>query len=105
MHSYIHKGLSFLAIVLCIAFFAPRAEAQTAGNCVYGKAEKYLDVNNVRARILNVGGLFWNGDPNVYTVPKGGAAEAIFAGGIWLSGIAEGDNKLRMAAATYGTWE
>lgn len=105
MHSYIHKGLSFLAIVLCFAFFAPRAEAQTVGNCVNGKAEKYLDVNNVRARILNVGGLFWNGDPNVYTVPKGGAAEAIFAGGIWLSGITEGDNKLRMAAATYGTWE
>jgi len=105
MHSYIHKGLSFLATVLCFAFFAPRAEAQTVGNCVTGKAEKYLDVNNVRARILNVGGLFWNGDPNVYTVPKGGKADAIFAGGIWLSGITEGDNKLRMAAATYGTWE
>lgn len=94
-----------MAIVLCFAFFAPRAEAQTPGNCVNGKAEKYLDVNNVRARILNVGGLFWNGDPAVYTVPKGGKADAIFAGGIWLSGITEGDNKLRMAAATYGTWE
>lgn len=105
MHSYIHKGLSFLAIVLCFAFFAPRAEAQTVGNCVTGKAEKYLDVNNVRVRILNVGGLFWNGDPNIYTVPKSGDAQAIFAGGIWLSGTTEGDNKLRMAAATYGTWE
>lgn len=79
--------------------------AQTSGTCATGTAEKYLDVNNVRARILNTGGLFWNGDPNVYEVPKGGGAMSVFASGIWVSGFTASDSNLRMAAATYGSWE
>lgn len=105
MRSVFLKGLSLLAITLGVMITSPQGYAQTAGSCAVGKAEKYLDVNNVQARILNVGGLFWNGDPNVYYVPKGGDAAAIFAGGIWLSGTTAADSKLRMAAATYGTWE
>ncbi|TDI76041.1 MAG: hypothetical protein E2O84_03425, partial [Bacteroidetes bacterium] len=47
------------------------AAAQSVGNCDRALGEAYLDVGNVRARILNTGGLFWRGEPHVYEVPKG----------------------------------
>ena len=76
--------------------------AQT-GNCKIGMAEGSLDVNNVRARLVNTGGLFWNGSPHVYEVPKYGNAHAIFASSIWIAGLV--DNDLRATAARYGRWE
>lgn len=72
------------------------------GTCREAIGETYLDINNVRARILNNGNLFWRGDPHVYNVPKGGRAHAIFAAGIWIGGY-EGD-QLRIAAARYGNY-
>lgn len=78
--------------------------AQNVGNCVTGSAKAYLDVGNVKARILNVGGLFWNGDPADYFVPKNGTASAIFASGFWMGGY-DSQNQLRIAGATYGSWE
>ena len=71
--------------------------------CSTGTAEAYLDIGNVRARIPNNGGLFWNGAPNVYEVPKGGGVDAIFAASFWLGGMV--DDSLRMAASRYGPWE
>jgi hypothetical protein len=91
----------FLAFFLWIT---PASYSQTVGNCTTGKAEQYLDANNVRARMLNTGGLFWNGDPNVYTVPKDGKANSIFTSGFWFGGYDE-QNKLHIAATTYGSWE
>jgi hypothetical protein len=85
-------------------WITPISFGQSVGNCTTGRAQQYLDANNVRARMLNTGGLFWNGDPNVYTVPKGGKANAIFASGFWLGGYDE-QNKLHIAAATFGNWE
>jgi hypothetical protein len=91
----------FLAFFLWIT---PASFGQSVGNCTTGRAQQYLDVNNVRARMLNTGGLFWNGDPNVYTVPKSGKANSIFTSGLWVGGYDE-QNRLRIAAATYGPWE
>ncbi|MEX1055018.1 MAG: hypothetical protein WED81_03250, partial [Rhodothermales bacterium] len=71
--------------------------------CATGSALAFLDVNNVRASLYNTGGLFWKGSGNVYTVPKTGRANAIFASGIWLGGMV-GD-ELRMAGTTYGPFE
>ena len=73
------------------------------GTCVAGKADKRLDINFVRARITNTGGLFWNGDPNVYEVPINSNNQAIFASGLWIGGTVNGE--LRIAAARYGNWE
>ena len=77
------------------------AQAQV-GTCRAALGESYLDINNVRARILNNGNLFWRGSPHVYNVPKGGGAQAIFAGGIWIGGYVGG--QLRVAAARYGNY-
>jgi len=96
------RFISLCSIILLTPLFY--VFAQTSGTCATGKAEQYLDINNVRARLMNTGGLFWNGDPNVYTVPKNGTASAIFAHGLWLSGYTETD-ELRVAAASFSTWE
>ena len=94
-----HFALGMLAVF--IASFAKTAHAQV-GTCTAAIGEAYLDVNNVRARILNNGNLFWRGSPHVYEVPKGGGANAIFASGIWVGGFVGG--QLRVAAARYGNY-
>jgi hypothetical protein len=82
--------------------------AQTTGTCAPATATVDLDVNNVRARLYNMGGLFWKGAGNVYNVPKALPGQpispnAIFAAGIWMGGTVGG--QLRMGAATYSDWE
>ena len=76
--------------------------AQT-GTCEQAEAEAILDVNNVRARVLNNGALFWRGSPHVYEVPKYGNANAVFNASLWIGGLIE--DTLSMAATTYGPWE
>ena len=93
------------AVIIGLALaagFATEGRAQT-GNCTPALGEAYLDINNVRARILNNGNLFWRGDPFVYEVPKGGGANAIFTSGIWIGGFVGG--QLRAAAARYGSYQ
>jgi hypothetical protein len=82
---------------------APAAQAQSVGSCEQAIGEAYLDINNVRARILNNGNLFWRGSPHVYNIPKGGPSNAIFASGIWMGGQVNG--QLRLAGSTYGPFE
>ena len=72
------------------------------GTCTSPQGESYLDINNVRARILNNGNLFWRGPPNVYNVPKGGGAQAMFNAGVWIGGKVDG--QLRVAAARYNNY-
>ncbi len=101
MH-YIRK-ISLLLAVFAIGLLSTPAQAQTVGSCEQAIGESYLDINNVRARILNNGNLFWRGSPHVYEVPKGGASNAIFASGIWMGGEVNG--QLRLAGSTYGPYE
>lgn len=70
------------------------------GTCPRSTGEAYLDVNDVRARILTTGGLFYRGEPHVYEV---GGANALFAANIWIAGLIQG--KLHAAATRYGEWE
>ena len=95
------RNLAFGMLALMVLSFAKEAHAQV-GTCTVALGEAYLDVNNVRARILNNGNLFWRGDPFVYEVPKGGGANAIFTSGIWIGGYVGG--QLRVAAARYGAY-
>lgn len=77
--------------------------AQDAGTCTPGTAEAFLEANNVRAKVYNTGTLFWAGSGNVYTVPKHGQANAIFAAGLWIGGLVE--DELRFAGTDYGPFE
>ncbi len=97
-----HRITGLFLLLALLLGIAPEAQAQV-GNCTPALGEAFLDINNVRARILNNGGLFWRGDPFVYEVPKGGGANAIFTSGIWIGGFVGGN--LRAAAARYGSYQ
>ncbi|GMQ82130.1 MAG: hypothetical protein BMS9Abin05_1573 [Rhodothermia bacterium] len=77
--------------------------AQQIGTCPRSLGEAYLDANNVRARILNTGGLFYRGQPSVYEIPRGSGIHSIFAGSIWIAGQVGGE--LRASAARYSNNE
>lgn len=100
-----HRSTSLRLFLLGAALLvlATPARAQRVGNCELGSADSFLDVNNVRARLFNNGGLFWRGSGFVYTVPAEGQANSIFASGIWIGGEVSG--QLRFAGTTYGPFE
>jgi hypothetical protein len=79
-----------------------------AGNCSIPVSQYDLSINNVRARLLNAGDLWWDLNTAHYEVPKGNQSSgttypnAIFAGSIWVSGIDQANN-LKIAAQEYRT--
>lgn len=88
----------------------PSSLQSRAGNCVRGKAEIDLDINNVRAHLLNSGDLWWDRNTARYEVPKLTTQQIqsgqrrltpLFAGSIWISGKVAGN--LRLAGLTYST--
>lgn len=74
--------------------------------CIEARAEKDLDINNVRARLRSGGDLWWDGNNARYIVPNVDPASgqpeisSLFAGGIWLGAFDDGGN-LILAAQTY----
>ena len=78
-----------------------------SANCVDGRSEIDLAVNNVRARLRISGDIWWDGEDGKYIVPRvePGSGElevsSLFAGGVWLGGQQQGGD-LFMAASTYG---
>jgi hypothetical protein len=77
-----------------------------AADCVSPSAQFDLDINNVRARLLTGGDLWWDFANARYEVPKAnppGSAPpltALFAGSIWISGFDDGGN-LKVAAQRF----
>jgi hypothetical protein len=77
-----------------------------AGGCNAPADQFDMDVNNVRARLLDAGDQWWDLSNGKYEVPKGDATsstplpQAIFAGAIWVSALDEGNN-LKIAALEY----
>ena len=70
--------------------------------CPVTTAQVDLAINNVRARLLNGGDLWW--DPvsqnPYYEIPVGTNKHSIFAGAIWIGGI-DNQGQVRTAAQTY----
>ncbi len=75
-------------------------KAQTLCSPATGNAD--LDINNVKAKILGGGDMWW--DPSLqsaqYEVPKGSGHTTMFTGSIWLGGL-DIDNTIHLAAQTY----
>lgn len=87
---------------LVMVFPTTTLYAQRDAGCEVGEATAFLDANRVRTQLYNTGGLFWNVDNGpVYTVPKRGDINAIFASSFWVAGMI--GNDLRMAATTYSS--
>jgi len=98
----INRRLTAVLVGL-VALLGLSAPAQAQATCNTGSAEADLDINNVRAKLYNIGGLFWRGSGAQYLVPKESGLGAVFASGIWVGGKVNGD--LRFAGSTYGPWE
>jgi hypothetical protein len=77
-----------------------------ASGCSPGSAATNLDINNVRARIMNGGDMWWDlVGQALYEVPKVTEAgetrkTSLFAGALWIGGYDPSGN-LRAAAMTY----
>jgi len=75
-------------------------------NCANSVSRIDQAINNVRARLLTGGDVWWDGTDGRYIVPKVPAGEpevsSIFAGAVWLGGVDPAGN-LKLAAKTYGT--
>ncbi|MEO6884080.1 MAG: T9SS C-terminal target domain-containing protein [Bacteroidia bacterium] len=72
-----------------------------ASACNPATSQQDLNFNNVRARILGGGDMWWDLLQNPkYEVPKGGGVDALFAGALWIGGIDAG-GQLKIAAMTY----
>ena len=77
-------------------------------DCVPAEAQIDMAINNVRARLLTGGDVWWDGSDGRYVIPKvepgAGVPErsSIFAGAVWLGGFDPGGN-LKLAAQTYST--
>ncbi|GAB5519042.1 MAG: hypothetical protein RhofKO_12930 [Rhodothermales bacterium] len=91
--------LFFVMLLICQIGYA-----QTVGTCLHGEARAELDVSDVRAGLYNTGGLFWRPGENIYTVPKDGTANAIFATSLWIGGLFP-DSSRAFAGTAYGPWE
>lgn len=95
--------IAALGLVMALGIGPTTLRAQDHGDCLTPIAEKYLNANNVSARILNNGGLFWRGEPSEYRVPRFGEPQALWIASILIAGLI--DDELHAAAARVGRWE
>ena len=82
---------------------APANQSRVLAGCSNTQAQTDLSINNVRARVLNGGDLWWNYNDNttgVYEVPSGSGKNSIYAGALWIAGLDAGNN-IHAACQTY----
>ena len=74
----------------------------TAATCQPASATIDLDINNVRARLMTGGDMWWDIGKALaaYEIPKGGGSSSLFAGSCWIGGL-DAQKQLKVAAQTY----
>ncbi len=75
---------------------------RTTASCRPAEATIDLDINNVRAKLMTGGDLWWDrgtGEAR-YEIPKGSRKNSLFAGSVWVGGI-DAQGQLKVAAQTY----
>lgn len=75
----------------------------TAAGCSAASGFRFLDINNVRARINTGGDMWWDlpgGIGSQYYIPKTGTATSMFSGSLWIGGL-DINNQLKLAAIRY----
>jgi hypothetical protein len=116
MFRYIISSCLFLAV--CFNIASARMNAEKPGRppqqgvqptsprfqCSQSIAQKDLKINNVRARLLGGGDMWWDLTDGRYIVPNVQPGEkevsSIFASAIWVGGY-DGGGNLKLAAQTY----
>lgn len=79
-----------------------RALLKTAAGCRDAEATIDLDINNVRARIMTGGDMWWDRGTSEarYEVPKGSRKNALYAGSLWVGGY-DTQGQLKVTAQTF----
>ena len=74
----------------------------TAAGCQPATAAIDLDINNVRARLMTGGDMWWNIGEGVaaYEIPKGSGKSSQFAASCWIGGFDQ-QGQLKVAGQTY----
>lgn len=74
----------------------------TAALCDPATATVDLDINNVRARMMNGGDMWWDRGTGTarYEVPKGSGKHALYSGSVWVGGY-DAEGNLKVCAQTY----
>ncbi len=74
----------------------------TAAGCIPATSAIDLDINNVRARLMTGGDMWWNIGQGAaaYEVPKGSGKSSQFAASCWIGGY-DKQGQLKVAAQTY----
>jgi hypothetical protein len=75
----------------------------TAAGCTPAVTAVDLDINNVRARLMTGGDMWWNqgaGADAAYEIPKGSKRHSQFAASCWIGGF-DKQGQLKVAAQTY----
>ena len=74
----------------------------TAASCDPATASVDLDINNVRARMMNGGDMWYDRATKVarYEVPKGSNKNSLYAGSVWVGGY-DKEKNLKVCAQTY----
>jgi hypothetical protein len=87
---------------LLLLFLLPWSNLQAQNVCNPSTASADLDINNVKAKILGGGDMWWNQGLGFaqYEVPKGSGHHTMFAGSLWLGGL-DINNTIHLAAQTY----
>lgn len=77
---------------------------KTTAGCRQASAGIDLDINNVRARVMSGGDMWYNPGTNqpAYEVPKGSQRHSLYAGSCWIGGI-DANGQLKVTAQTYRT--
>lgn len=76
---------------------------ETTAGCAAASSFRFLDINNVRARINTGGDMWWDlpgGIGAQYFIPKAGTATSLFSGSLWIGGL-DINNQLKLAAVRY----
>ncbi len=77
-----------------------QAHAPAATGCQPTTAQVDLDINNVRAKLLAGGDMWWDLTNASYEIPKGSGLYSMFSGALWIGGLDPG-GQLKIAAHTY----
>lgn len=74
----------------------------TAALCDPATATVDLDINNVRARMMNGGDMWWDRATATarYEVPKGSGKHSLYSGSVWVGGY-DAERNLKVCAQTY----
>jgi len=107
---------SLLLILLSLVFFVPtnareyvganksvKQVKSTAAGCAQATSYRFLDVNNVRARINTGGDMWWDlpgGVGSQYFIPREGTATSMYSGSLWIGGL-DVNGQLKLAALRY----